>query len=81
MLLTFAADKSRLKFVKEWMIFAICLGLGGHIALALLLHAPEQWPVDTLWIYSVLLALAVYVCVQLLRSVWWWCRGERSEES
>ncbi len=77
--MTFAAGKARSKCVKEWIIFALCLGLGGHIALALLLHAPEQWPADTLWIYGVLLALAVYVCVQLLRSVWWWCRGERSE--
>ena len=75
------AGKARLKFVKEWVIFALCLGLGGHLALALLLHAPKQWPADTLWIAGVLLALAVYVAVQLLRSVWWLCRGERSEGS
>lgn len=79
--MTFAADKAQSKYVKEWMIFAICLGLGGHIALALLLHAPEQWPADTLWIYGVVFALAVYAGVQLLRSVWWVCRGERSEPS
>ncbi len=75
----FAAGNTRLKFVKEWVIFALCLGLGGHLALALLLHAPEQWPADTLWIYGVLLALAVYMAVQLLRSVWWLCRRERPE--
>ena len=77
----FASGKARSKAVKEWIIFALCLGLGGHLALALLLHAPEQWPADTLWIYGILLALAVYVCVQLLRSVWWWRRSARPEGS
>lgn len=68
------------RWIREWIIFAICLGLGGHIALALLLHAPEQWPANTLWLYGLLCALSVYVCVQLLRSAWWWYRGERSDE-
>ncbi len=80
-MLTFAADKTRSKFVKEWIVFAICLGLGGHLALALLLHAPESWPADGVWIVGVLLALAVYVCVQLVRSVWWLCNGKRQEKS
>ena len=38
-------DKSKSRAIKEWVIFAVCMGLGGHIALALLLHAPaDQWP-------------------------------------
>jgi len=78
-MLTSGKFKSRL--IREWIIFAICLGLGGHIALALLLHAPEQWPVNTLWLYGASLTLSIYVCVQLLRSVWWFCKGERPEES
>jgi len=71
--------KGGANYTKEWMIFAICLGLGGHIALALLLHVPEPWPAETLWLNGVILALAVYLGVQLLRSVWWLCRGRRSE--
>ena len=77
----FAADRFKSRWVREWIIFAVCLGLGGHIALALLLHVPEQWPVRTLWLYGLLLALSVYVCVQLLRSVWWLCRGDRASDS
>lgn len=77
----FTADKSKSRIVKEWIIFAVCLGLGGHIALGLLLHAPDQWPVQSLWFYGVVLALSVYVGVQLIRSVWWFGRGERAEDS
>ena len=76
-----ASGKFKSCLIREWIIFAICLGLGGHIALALLLHAPEQWPVNTLWLYGVSLTLSVYVCVQLLRSAWWFFKGERPEES
>ena len=76
-----AADRFKSRWIREWMIFAICLGLGGHIALALLLHAPQQWPARTLWLYGVVLALSVYVGVQLLRSVWWLWRSERTSDS
>lgn len=77
----FAADRFKSRWIREWIIFAVCLGLSGHIALALLLHAPEQWPARTLWLYGVLLALSVYVCVQLLRSAWWWWRGGHDSDS
>ena len=77
----FAADRFKSRWIREWIIFAVCLGLGGHIALALLLHAPEQWPAGNLWLYGLLLALSVYVCIQLLRSVWWLWRGERASDS
>ena len=77
----FAADKFKSRWIREWIIFAVCLGLGGHIALGLLLHAPDQWPANSLWLYGLLFALSVYVCVQLLRSVWWLWRGERAADS
>ncbi len=64
-----AAGAVRSKWMTEWIIFALCLGLGGHLALALLLHFPER-PVETLWRDGVLLSLAAYVCVQLLRAAW-----------
>ncbi len=79
-------DKSKSRAIKEWVIFAVCMGLGGHIALALLLHAPaDQWPDRAPWFYvvgfSISLSFSVYVGVQLIRSVWWFVRGERSEEA
>ena len=79
-------DKSKSRAIKEWVIFAVCMGLGGHIALALLLHAPaDQWPDRAPWFYvvgfSLSLSFSVYVGVQLIRSAWWFVRGERSEEA
>jgi hypothetical protein len=26
--------------MQEWIIFALCLGVGGHIALGVVMHAP-----------------------------------------
>lgn len=57
--------------VREWIIFAICLGLGGHIVLGVILHAPEQWPWSDAGLHGLLVGLSVYVAVQLVRSVWW----------
>ncbi len=65
---------------REWIIFAICLGLGGHIALAVVLHAPDLWPWSKAWLYGLLSGLALYVVVQVIRSVWWICRGKSSDE-
>lgn len=55
---------------REWIIFAICLGLGGHIALGVVLHAPDLWPIGRAGLYGMLSGLAVYGIVQLGRSVW-----------
>ncbi len=57
--------------VREWIIFALCLGFGGHIALAVVLHAPERWPWSHAGLYGLVLGVAVYVAVQLIRTVWW----------
>ncbi|MEW6245711.1 MAG: hypothetical protein AB1555_03255 [Nitrospirota bacterium] len=62
---------------REWIIFAICLGLGGHIALGVVLHAPELWPWSHAGFYGLLMGLAVYVVVQFSRSVWWLYRGRQ----
>ncbi|HXF94148.1 MAG TPA: hypothetical protein VNK46_15445 [Nitrospiraceae bacterium] len=63
---------------REWIVFAICLGLGGHIAVGVVLHAPERWPRSNAGFYGLLIGLAVYVVVQLGRSVWWFYRGRRA---
>jgi hypothetical protein len=63
------------RFAREWIIFALCVGLGGHGALGVVLHAPERWPWSQAGLYGLLLGLAVYVVVQLIRSCWWAFRG------
>ena len=65
---------------REWIIFAICLGLGGHIALAVVLHAPDLWPWSKAWLYGILSGLTLYVAVQVIRSIWWILRGKNSDE-
>jgi hypothetical protein len=61
--------------VREWIIFAICLGLGGHIVLGMILHAPESWPWGEAGLHGLLVGLSVYIAVQLVRSLWWVIRG------
>ena len=56
--------------MREWIIFALCLGVGGHIALAFVLHAPELWPWSRAGLYGLLSGLAVYVLVQVIRLIW-----------
>ena len=65
---------------REWIIFAICLGLGGHIALAVVLHAPDLWPWSKAWLYGILSGLTLYVAVQVVRSIWWIFRGKNSDQ-
>lgn len=57
--------------MKEWAVFALSFGLGGHVALGMMLHAPELWPWDKVGIYGLLVGVSVYVALQVLRSIWW----------
>ena len=56
--------------MREWIIFALCLGVGGHIALGVMLHAPELWPWSTAGFYGLLSGLAVYAITQGIRGLW-----------
>lgn len=56
--------------VREWMIFSLCLGVGGHIALGFVLHAPDLWPWTRAGLYGLLSGLATYAVVQMTR--WGW---------
>lgn len=72
-------DTSRKAAVaREWIVFALSFGLGGHIMLALMLHAPGLWPLDEAGLYTILIGLSVYVMVQLGRSLWWVVCGKGS---
>ena len=66
--------------IREWIIFALCLGVGGHVALGVMLHAPDLWPWSTAGFYGVLSGLAIYVVVQGSRGLWKVFRTPRPEE-
>ncbi len=61
--------------VREWIIFAICVGLGGHIALGVVLHAPDLWSLREAALNGLFSGVGVYVLVQLVRSLWWVLKG------
>jgi hypothetical protein len=66
---------------REWIIFAISLGLGGHVVLGLMLHAPDIWSWNEAGLQGLLIGLSAYVAVQLSRSVWWVVRGSRRSQN
>ena len=65
----------RSNLIREWIIFALCLGLGGHIALAIILHNPDVWPWSQAGFRGLLVGVSVYIIVQVIRSLWWFIRG------
>lgn len=67
--------------IREWIIFALCLGVGGHIALGFVLHAPEVWPWSRAGLYGLLSGLAVYALVQFSRLIWKAARKQHVSES
>jgi hypothetical protein len=67
--------------MREWILFALCLGVGGHIALAFVLHAPDLWPWSRAGLYGFLSGLAVYAVAQILRFLWQSLRKEELTDS
>jgi len=63
---------------REWIIFALCLGAGGHLALGFVLHAPDLWPWSRAGLYGLLSGLAVYILVQAARFLWSRAHAKRS---
>lgn len=63
--------------MREWIIFAICLGFGGHVALGIILHAPQLWSWQDAGLRGLLIGLALYVAVHVGRSLWWVVRGRQ----
>ena len=64
---------------REWIIFALSFGLGGHVALGVMLHSPtpERW--HTIGWNVVFLGLAVYAAVQAGRSIFLAIRSRRAK--
>jgi hypothetical protein len=68
--------------IREWTLFGLSFGLGGHVVLGMMLHAPGLWPWDKAGIYGLLVGLSLYVAIQVLRSIWWVItEGRRSRRS
>lgn len=65
--------------VREWIVFAICLGLGGHIALGVVLHAPGLWPWNYAALYGLLTGCSLYAVVHIGRVLWWFLRDRRDK--
>jgi hypothetical protein len=66
---------------REWIIFALCLGAGGHLALGFVLHAPEVWPWSRAGLYGLLSGLAIYTSVQVVRFIWTRFMSDRADKS
>ena len=58
------------RYIREWILFSICVGLGGHVALGLLLHAPESWTMAQVAWTGLLISLAFYFLIQIGQSIW-----------
>lgn len=66
--------------IREWIIFALCLGIGGHVALGVMLHAPDMWPWSTAGFYGLMSGLAVYALVQTARAIWKMLRTSKTRD-
>jgi Zn-dependent protease with chaperone function len=64
---------------REWIIFALCLGAGGHLALGFVLHAPDLWPWSRAGLYGLLSGLVIYVLVQVMRFLWSRMHAKRAD--
>jgi hypothetical protein len=64
---------------REWIIFALCLGAGGHLALGFVLHAPDLWPWSRAGLYGLLSGLVIYILVQVVRFLWARVHPKRSD--
>ncbi len=64
---------------REWIIFALSFGLGGHVALGFMLHSstPDRWL--TMGWKAGFFGLFVYVAVQTGRSIFLAIRASRAK--
>ncbi len=66
---------------REWIIFALSFGLGGHVALGFVLHnpSPERW--QAMGWNAVFFGVFVYVTVQAGRSIYLAIRSHRAKRN
>lgn len=63
---------------REWIIFTLSVGIGGHIALGLVLHEPAQHWQEMGW-NTLFIGLFVYVAVQAGRSIFFAVRSRKAK--
>ena len=78
-----AIDQSKKKktVFREWIIFAISMGAGAHVALGMILHAPERWDWNHTATHTILIGFAIYGVIQIIRSFRWIIKRKRPTES
>lgn len=71
----------KVTLAREWVIFALSFGLGGHVALGFVLHnpSPERW--QTMGWNAVFFGLFVYIAVQAGRSIFLAIRSRRAKRN
>ncbi len=62
--------------IREWIVLALCLGLGAHVALGVLLHGSMDWPTESYGLYGIFFGIFIYVVVQVSRSLWRALKGQ-----
>jgi len=69
----------KVTIAREWIIFALSFGLGGHIAFGWVLHNPssERWQAMGWKVFFI--GLFVYTAVQAGRSIYLAIRSRRSK--
>lgn len=60
---------SKAVIAREWIIFALSIGIGGHVAFGMVLHDPFQQRWQEMGWNSLFVGLFVYVAVQAGRSI------------
>ncbi len=76
-----AVDESSKKktVFREWIVFAVSMGAGAHIALGMILHSPDTWDWNHTAIYTTLIGLSVYVVIQISRFSWWFFKKRKRD--
>jgi len=66
---------------REWIIFSLSVGLGGHLALGFLLHnsTPDHW--QEVGGKAALFGLFVYVAVQASRAIFFAYRSSHAKHN
>jgi hypothetical protein len=64
-------------WAREWIIFALSIGLGGHVALGLILHNPST--LKNVWWNTLSIGLFIYVLFQAGRSIFLVLRARRAK--
>ena len=66
--------------VREWIVLAISLGFGAHVALGVLLHGSLDWRTEDFGFYGIFFGVFIYVVVQIGRSIWWVMKSNRNTQ-